>query len=84
MIHEFGDGGVSLMIAVGTVSLFKKERMGGNSGFVNFVTIMGAFIGSLAFGPLGYAFGYAVPHVVSGVLQIIATVLMLFLIKEFN
>jgi len=65
-IHGFGDAAVFLLIALGAARLFSLERIGGHSGLVMFVTLLGAFTGSLAYGPLGDAVGWGIPLAVSG------------------
>jgi len=42
------------------------DRIGGNSSLISLVTTLGVFAGSLIFGPLGAAYGYAWPLVISG------------------
>ena len=65
-IHGFGDG-LILMEAYATIArLFHVDRIGGNSSLISLVTTLGVFAGSLVFGPLGAAYGYAWPLVISG------------------
>lgn len=77
VLHETGDGGFLLMISVGIVSLFDKKRVGGNSGFVNVITIIASVVGALIFGPIGYSYGYQWPHIISGIFSILAFVMIL-------
>lgn len=70
MLHGVGDGAANLVMYVGVARLFLRERVGGNLGFVTFVTMAGQFLGALVFGPLGEGAGYEVPFWVSGVVLI--------------
>jgi len=76
MIHDIGDGAFILSISTGVVSLFDKERMGGNAGFIHMITIISTVVGALIFGPIGFSYGYHIPHIISGLLSIIAFVMI--------
>ncbi len=65
-VHGFGDG-LILMETYTTISrLFHVERVGGHSGLISLTTTLGVFTGSLIFGPLGAAWGYHYPLIISG------------------
>lgn len=68
LLHGVGDGCANLVMYVGVARLFIRDRVGGNLGFVTFVTMAGQFLGALVFGPLGERSGYEVPFLVSGVI----------------
>ena len=70
LLHGFGDGCISVVMYVGISRLFLRERVGGNSGLINFVTMAGVLTGSLVYGPVGARFGYAVPFLASGLITI--------------
>jgi len=82
IIHELGDGAIIVVFYVGIIILFKKERIGGNAGFLGVVMILATVVGSIIFGPIGYRLGYHVPHIISGALAI-AAALMLMVWKKF-
>ncbi len=66
LIHGLGDGLIAVVSYVGIARLFRIERIGGNSGLITLSIMLGSFVGSLIFGPLGERFGYGVPLAVSG------------------
>jgi MFS family permease len=69
-LHGFGDG-LILMETYTTISrLFHVDRIGGTASLMSLATTLGVFTGSLLFGPLGAACGYAVPLMVSGALSL--------------
>jgi MFS family permease len=70
-LHGVGDGLIFLLFYVGIARLFKIERLGGNAGLLNLATLVGMVIGSLVFGPVGEAFGYAIPFWISGGLMLV-------------
>ncbi|MBM4370817.1 MAG: MFS transporter [Deltaproteobacteria bacterium] len=65
-VHGLGDASVLLVFYLGVARLFVAERLGGNSGMVNTMTMLGMVVGALVYGPLGEAAGYGVPLAVSG------------------
>ena len=66
LVHGFGDA-LILMESYTTIArLFQVERMGGNSSLISLVSVSGSFAGALLFGPLGAAWGYQWPLLVSG------------------
>ncbi len=65
-VHGVGDG-LILMLTYGTIArLFHVDRVGGNSGLISLTTTLGVLAGSLIFGPVGAALGYALPLIISG------------------
>lgn len=75
-IHEVGDGAFMTTMAVGIISLFSKKRLGGNSGLIGLVTIVATFVGSLVFAPIGFSYGFNIPHVIAGILCVVAAFMM--------
>jgi len=67
-VHGLGDGLIVIVMYLGVARLFHPDRVGGLNSGVNLVMMMGAFAGSLVFGPLGAAFGYDLPLRVTGAL----------------
>lgn len=70
-IHEVGDGiaGVSLLFWIGRK--FKESRLGGDSGIFYIIMTLGMFAGSIIYGPIGFAYGYPLPLIISGVVTVI-------------
>lgn len=65
-VHGLGDGLIVIVMYLGVARLFHPDRVGGLNSGVNLVMMLGAFAGSLIFGPLGAAFGYDLPLMVTG------------------
>jgi len=82
MVHEIGDGVFILLIGVGIINLFEKERIGGNAGFVHLIPIIATVIGSFIFGPIGYKFGFHLPHIISGALSIVAFFMIMLFVRK--
>lgn len=80
VIHEAGDAMMFVFLYMGVSEFFKKERVGGNSGLITFTQMSGILTGSLIFGPVGAAYGYQVPIIISS----ITTLLALLLLKEYE
>ena len=69
-VHGLGDG-LILMETYTTISrLFHVDRVGGNSSLISLATTLGVFTGSLVFGPLGAAYGYQLPLIISGAVSL--------------
>lgn len=65
-VHGFGDGLIMMETYTTIARLFHVERIGGNAGLITLTTTLGTLTGSLIFGPLGAAWGYHTPLIVSG------------------
>jgi predicted MFS family arabinose efflux permease len=80
-IHEVGDGlaAVSLMFWIGRK--FKQSRLGGDSGIFYVIMSLGGFTGALIYGPIGFAYGYSVPLIISGITTMICAGLF-FILKR--
>jgi predicted MFS family arabinose efflux permease len=78
VLHGCGDGAMFMVFYVGIFRIFSLERMGGNFGVVNMMTMAGMVVGSVIYGTLGANVGYEVPMWVSGAvtLALAAPVLM--------
>lgn len=81
-IHEIGDGIFLVVMSAGIISMFDRKRLGGSAGLVNVVIIFSTFLGSLIFGPIGFKYGYHLPHIISGILSIFAFVMMILIRKS--
>jgi predicted MFS family arabinose efflux permease len=70
LVHGFGDA-LILMESYTTIArLFHVDRIGGNSSLISLVSVSGSFAGSLIFGPLGAAYGYQWPLIISGIISL--------------
>jgi len=70
VLHGSGDGAMFMVFYVGIFRIFSLERMGGNFGVVNMMTMAGMVIGSVAYGTLGASVGYDVPIWISGLVTL--------------
>ena len=70
-IHGAGDGLIFIVLYVGIAKLFKIERLGGNAGLLNLVSMIGMIAGALVCGPIGENFGYQVPLFWTGVMTLL-------------
>jgi len=50
--------------------LFHVDRIGGSASLISLTTTLGTLAGSLLFGPLGAAYRYQVPLIVSGAISL--------------
>jgi MFS family permease len=66
LVHGFGDGLVIMITYTTIARLFHVDRIGGNAGLISLATTLGVLAGSLIYGPLGAAYGYQMPLIVSG------------------
>lgn len=78
-LHGVGDAIIMMVMYVGVARLFSLERVGGNAGLVNTVTMLGSVTGALVFSPMGEAFGYGWPLGVSGFLTVLLILPILML-----
>jgi MFS family permease len=69
-VHGFGDGLILMETYTTITRLFHVDRIGGSASLISLTTTMGVFTGSLIFGPLGAAYGYQVPLIISGVISL--------------
>jgi len=67
-LHGVGDGFIVIVTYLGIARLFDQTRVGGHNSTVALIMMVGTFIGSLLFGPLGEKLGYAVPLIATGAL----------------
>jgi MFS family permease len=78
-LHEVGDGAMIYSIFYGIVRIFNIERIGGNSSFITFTSILGASIASFIFGPIGEHYGYHVPLFITGITTFCSFILLYYL-----
>lgn len=79
-IHGIGDGAMFLAMRLGINRLFKIESVGGTSSLVALAMIIGGFVSSLIFGPVGAHWGYSVPLFLSGCVTLFSALL----VKEYK
>lgn len=77
VFHETGDAMVLFTLYYGLLRFFDLERIGGNTGIVTFVIIIGASTSNLLFGIVGAKFGYNVPFLIGGFTSILASMFLL-------
>lgn len=71
-VHEIGDGAFMIFSYVMTSNLFSKARVGGGSGFLGQVAVLGSFTGALMSGLLLQYFGPRIPMVIAGMIGLAA------------
>jgi MFS family permease len=69
-VHGLGDGLILMETYTTIARLFHVDRIGGNSSLISLTTTLGLFAGSLIFGPLGAAYGYQMPLIISGAVSL--------------
>jgi len=83
-IHEIGDSAFFFFLYYGVSKIFSMERIGGNTGMINFVSAIGGAVSSAFFGPIGEKFGYDIPIAVSGGISLLAVIVVLSFVKYFD
>ena len=66
ILHGIGDGCMILILYYGIYRFFALEHLGGNTGMINLITMIGYIVGATVYGPLGEFFGYGHPFWISG------------------
>jgi MFS family permease len=69
-IHELGDASFMVFSYVMTSNLFSKARVGGGSGFIAQVAVLGTFAGALASGAIMQELGPRMAMIVAGALSL--------------
>ncbi len=69
-VHGFGDGLILMETYTTITRLFHVDRIGGSASLISLTTTMGVLAGSLIFGPLGAAYGYQAPLIISGAISL--------------
>lgn len=82
VVHEIGDAFLIIFIFVSIYKLFPRSRIGGLSAAITTVMILGRFVGSLIFAPMGTEFGYGIPLAVSGAIML-AVLGLVYYKKEY-
>lgn len=76
VVHEVGDGMTMIAFFIWVSRIFGKKRIGGDTGIMFTIMLVGQMIGSLIYGPLGFEMGYHFPSIISGVTNIVSAVLL--------
>jgi DHA1 family quinolone resistance protein-like MFS transporter len=71
-VHEIGDASFMMFSYVMTSNLFSRSRVGGGSGFVSQIAVLGTFAGALTSGMLLQYAGPRLPMIVAGALSLAA------------
>jgi MFS family permease len=77
IIHEIGDAAVTVSYSVMFAGLFPKKTIAGNAGMMRVTMVAGNIIGCMVFGPIGYAWGYAWPFIISGAMAVLSAFALL-------
>jgi predicted MFS family arabinose efflux permease len=83
-IHEFGDGIVWVSMLFWLGRKFRESRIGGDVGIFHIIMTLGMFTGSLIYGPIGFAYGYSWPLIISGFTTILCAGLFLILKRRLE
>jgi predicted MFS family arabinose efflux permease len=83
-IHEIGDSAFFFFLYYGVSKIFSMDRIGGNTGMINFVSAIGGAVSSAFFGPIGEKFGYDIPIAVTGVTSLLAVIIVFSFVKYFD
>jgi MFS family permease len=70
IIHELGDASFMVFAYVMTSNMFSRARVGGGSGFIAQVAVLGTFVGALASGAIMQGLGPRAAMIVAGVLSL--------------
>jgi MFS family permease len=83
LVHEIGDAAFTIFTFQGFSRLFSKERMGGNTGQMILLMILGQAIGSFIFSWIGGDYGYQLAHILAGFLTLSLLILVRFTEKHY-
>ncbi|MCX8044469.1 MAG: MFS transporter [Desulfobacterota bacterium] len=79
-LHEIGDGSFMVFSYVMTSNLFSRARVGGGSGFIAQVSVLGTCAGALSSGAILEHFGPRIPMIAAAVMSLMA----LYCFKKFR
>ncbi len=83
-IHEAGDGIQRVSTFFWLRKKFRTTRLGGDSGIFFVIMTLGEFTGSIIYGPIGFAYGYSMPLILSGITTIICAGLFCILKRRLE
>lgn len=76
ILHECGDGMLSIVIMLGIKEMFHVDRIGGSSSLVKLAMMLGTFMSAFAFGALLESKGASWPLAISGVIMLVLAVVI--------
>jgi MFS family permease len=82
ILHEAGDGILGVMIILYVSRLFKLKSIGGSSGMLMTVMVLGHMVGALVFSSVGYRFGLNYPFLVSGLILVFNSLFGMYVFKR--
>ncbi len=83
-IHEAGDGIQRVSVFFWLRKKFSQSRLGGDSGIFFVIMTLGEFTGAIIYGPTGFAYGYSMPLILSGMTTIICAGLFYVLKRRLD
>lgn len=83
LIHEVGDGLITLAYFHGIAQIFHLDKIGGCASFISLWSAIGGMVGSLCFGYIGDVWGPQWPLIISGVVMAV-TPLMLNILMRYT
>jgi MFS family permease len=83
-IHEAGDGMQRVATFFWLKRKFRESRLGGDSGIFFVIMTLGEFTGSNIYGPMGFAYGYSLPLIISGMTTVICAGLFYILKRRLE
>jgi MFS family permease len=84
VIHEIGDGIMGALIILFISRLFERKSIGGSSGILMSIMVLGHATGAMIYSPLGYRFGLQYPFIISGSLLLANVLFGTFIFKREN
>jgi predicted MFS family arabinose efflux permease len=84
VIHEIGDGIMGALIILFISRLFERKSIGGSSGILMSIMVLGHATGAMIYSPLGYRFGLQYPFIISGSLLLANALFGAFIFKREN
>jgi MFS family permease len=83
-VHEVGDGMQRVATFFWLRKKFRQSRLGGDSGIFFVIMTLGEFTGSIIYGSIGFAYGYSMPLIISGMTTVICAGLFYILKRRME
>ncbi|MGB2908576.1 MAG: MFS transporter [Candidatus Aminicenantaceae bacterium] len=84
VLHEAGDGILGVLIILYVSRLFKPRSIGGSSGILWMIMVLGHMVGALVFSSIGYRFGLQYPFLVSGLILVLDSVFGMYVFRKWS
>jgi MFS family permease len=84
VLHEAGDGILGVLIILYVSRLFKLRSIGGSSGMLMMIMVLGHMVGALVFSSVGYRFGLHYPFLVSGLILVLDSVFGMYVFRKWS